>query len=155
MGRARDLADLIADPPPSLSEVEALIAAAGGGGGGITLLGTITATGTSASLTGLDLTEYKFLLIEFEGLSHSSAGNATFGVGSTGQFSPSVAGSSIMEGFVQVSLDTGNALGIIGDGNTQANVYMGLTGITNASTSVAINNLQGFDGGVAMVYGLK
>ena len=132
---------------------------------GTTLLGTIaTTSGTSVTLSGLTLTEYKYLWLEFRGVSTAAGGAALFfnsGVvaratpGSSSGTSESTNGSAI------VWLGTG-VFSSWAAANNQASgvattVYSGVCGITNASTSVTFGDAfsNTFDAGSILVYGVK
>lgn len=115
------------------------------------LLGTIsTVSGASASLTGLNLAPYKFLKMVWQYVSHNdSLGPQAFRIGSasvTGNLDRSVSANFMSE----VELSTGLAVGYGPQSGS------GLSGITNASTTVTISPSGGaFDGGSVRVYGAK
>ena len=118
---------------------------------GLVLLGTLTTTsGTSQTLTGLALADYKFLMFDFVGVSHGTADvQASFRVGGVDVIS-NVDRAENIYGTVLVSLTSGRVGFGLSDSTTNN------TGYSTASTSVSVStNVNGFDAGSIRVYGLK
>jgi len=131
-------------------------------GGGMTLLGTITTTsGSSQSISGLDLTSYKQLTIVFNRVSHGDGTNNRFYLLGTSsaddvQISGGFSNSTLVAGFVFVDLSTGVASATLGEGSSSTNPYPAVTAITNSSTAVSVAVSAGsFDAGSVLVYGVK
>jgi hypothetical protein len=132
--------------------------------GGVTLLGTLTTTsGSSQTLSGLTLTDYKFLLLYINDV--SSTGNSAsliFG-GNTGHkiVGPSNTGSDSWVGSVLVDLAisrfAANIASATVDFSGGASLgFAGPCGLTNASTSVTISmSGRNFDAGSIRIYGVK
>lgn len=122
------------------------------------LLGTLTTTsGTSQSLTGLTLTGYKQLVLEFNGVSHSSASNSRLDLGA-GAIANTISAANLINGTVWVSLATGIATSVL-SAVALPSSSIGLnaqTGYSTATTTVtlAISN-PSFDAGSVRVYGVK
>lgn len=124
---------------------------------GYVLLGTITTTsGSTQTLSGLNLSSYKFLLVFFSGVSSTSTGNILLGS------CPVTAGTISADTyylFTNVDLVTGycTATGSASTANGVAlSTRVGLTGITTSSTSVSVSVTAGtFDAGSVRVYGIK
>jgi hypothetical protein len=122
--------------------------------GGITSLGTATTTsGTSATVSGLTLTDYKFLIISLNGVS-CNTNSRKLNVSSSTTVST---GAEITENidsgetaFVQAFLNLAN-------GVASGNNLGGLSGITNASTSVnlVLSGSGSFDAGSFTVFGIR
>jgi hypothetical protein len=129
--------------------------------GGMTLLGTLTTTsGSSVSLTGLDLTSYKMLQFVFNGVSHNYPTSRSFLIG-TGQVQSGVASGDTTNGMVWVSLSNGIAVPILSTGALPANQNnntISQTGYSTATTTVTLSITAGavaFDAGSVLVYGVK
>lgn len=130
-------------------------------GGGVTLLGTVSAaSGNSVSLTGLTLTNYKFLHIYFTGISLSGSAPANLYFSSnnanTGQGTISATlESATYHGFAAIDLSTG-VLAMIRSGDL-TNSLVG--NITTSSTAVYFRweSTKTFDGagGQFKIYGVK
>ena len=130
---------------------------------GVRLLGTLTTTsGASQTLSGLTLTQYKFIIVR---LIEVSSTIATYfriqgGAGSTVNISQlmTTAG-SLMHGEISIELASGNAwyISAIGNaGNSQSSVVMTLTSVTTAVTSITFSAFTGtFDAGTIRVYGVR
>jgi hypothetical protein len=125
------------------------------------LLGTLTTTsGSTQTLSGLDLTPYKFVYAVFDGVSADiTGGNLTFAGLAT---AVSAVGSATIRGFFNIDLSDGTAtwalVNIGGSvGNTSAATFnVGTTSLTNASTSVSVSTASGsFDAGSIRIYGMK
>lgn len=112
------------------------------GAGGMTLLGTLTTTsGTTQTLSGLTLTNYKYLSISFNNVGYSSGTtNAnlllnTYNIARSGSSTDSTS----MYGFNTIDLSSGAAQSSIIVGNVATNTTNSLT--LNANTNV-IGNLS-------------
>jgi hypothetical protein len=118
--------------------------------GGHTLLGTIDASsGTSLTLTGLDLTDYQILFLVADGVGASSAGGAVSLEG-VEIFNP---GSSTYDGMAWVDLTSGVVVAVGEAASTTTNG--GNTGLTTASTSFTISIVtNAFDAGEFKAYGV-
>jgi hypothetical protein len=139
--------------------VTAAIAAAVAAVQSMTLLGTLTTTsGTTQSLTSLTLTGYKQLVLEFNGVSHSSGSNSnlTFGAG---QLATGLTSSNVVTGMVWVSLVTGIAVSIFSTNalpNSNNSGQNAQTGYSTATTTVTLTvSNPSFDAGSVLVYGVK
>ncbi len=119
---------------------------------GLTLLGTLnTTSGNSATLSSLVLTDYKYLLFDFNGSAASGGG----GDRKVGGVAVSATGGSPFYGQVFVSLQTGRTWGgVAADGNTSS-IYVGNTSYTTATTSVTVSTGGTFTAGSVRVYGMK
>ena len=127
----------------------------------IGFLGTITTTsGSSQSLSGLTLTNYKFLLFVWNAVSQNATGG-TFGIGAATACMNVLSASAAngISGLAWVELSTGIVVSAstevasgIGSGGT---IKVGATGYSTATTSVAVNTSGTFDAGSVRVYGLK
>lgn len=125
--------------------------------GGMTLLGTLS-TGAQ-TLSGLVLTDYKQLFLDFNGVSHNN-GTATNLLVGAGQIHTNVTNSDLLVGGVWVSLWTGIAMPILtrngGGLPTSPSALMAQTGYSNATTSVGASFSAGtVDAGSVRVYGVK
>ena len=126
---------------------------------GLTLIGTLTTTsGTTQTLSPIDLTLYKFLFCWVSGVSFTTTGTLTLnGVAVTGALSSTANGNI---GGIQVDLTTGTFMANIDDLSTAALVsgastpYSGRNGITTASTSITFAGGT-FDAGAIYVYGMN
>ena len=125
--------------------------------GSWTSLGTIsTASGTTVTLSSLTLTSYKALVLVWTGV--SAVGNSsTISMNGVTIVSPSPAGSSSTEGWINIDLTTGvGACHMVNSATaTQQHTTVFLSGITTASTSVSATSSSGFDAGSIVVYGIK
>lgn len=128
--------------------------------GGITLLGTITTTsGASQTLSGLTLTDYKFLKLVYKGVSPN--GVANFYIDTTACFViVSNNANNLIRGIIDLDLSDGtyaaNLAVLVGSSSAASVPYSGKTGITTASTSVTVGLSAGaFDAGSIEVYGVK
>jgi hypothetical protein len=124
------------------------------------LLGTLTTTsGSTQTLSGLVLTDYKFIFMTFNAVSMSAATYFRVGGGS-GPRSYATSGSGdSLNGHCNIDLQ--NGIGSLSTSETGTTVAAGLfsanlTGFTNASTSVSITTNTGtFDAGSVRIYGVK
>lgn len=119
------------------------------------LLGTLTTTsGSAQTLSGLVLTDYKFLQFTLNGVS-TSGSTGTIGLGPiTDLFGPAAGGSSV-SGMAWVDLGNGVATAptkLAAD----SRVGTGASGYSTATTSVSVNVSAGtFDAGSIRIYGVK
>lgn len=122
------------------------------------LLGTIaTTSGSTVTLSGLDLTNYRGLVCVFNGVSFNSTSAATIaGARCSEAISTSL---STLRGAVWVDLFTGVFWSVVGDASGGGNAaYGGSTGYSTSTTSVsfaAAAGLASFDAGSIHVYGVK
>lgn len=135
-------------------------------GGSVTLLGTITTTsGASQTLSGLDLTSYKKLIIEVDGVS-SSANPASLYIVSSSLIigAANSTGSNAWYGVFDLLLSSGMISGQSSVQNPAAppsalsapTNYMNRTGYSTATTSITFGVTAGaFDAGSVLVYGVK
>lgn len=146
--------------------VTGTVTATGGvvGAGGMTLLGTLTTTsGTTQTLSGLSLTNYKYLFITIQNVSFSNNAslikepNAVLISRNT-----DLAGESLW-GTMLVDLSTGtfssatsNSTSGAGEKGQQGTTYTGRVAWSTANTSLVFGTDQGgtFDAGSIKVYGL-
>lgn len=128
----------------------------------MTLLGTIpTTSGTAVSLSGLNLTGYKYLRIFIEGVS-TSAGTAAILFVDSKQFTQgNGAASNGWYGVLDIELATGlyvstvNAAAALTGG--AAGSFAGQTSYSNATTTLSFTMTGGtsLDAGALVVYGVK
>jgi hypothetical protein len=126
---------------------------------GSTLLGTIlTTSGSSQSLTSLDLTPYKFLRLVFEAV---STDNASWVLRVDGiQISGTFAAANLLRGAMEIQLSNGVFWASLASAATNASAvataYCGDTDITTATTTVTVSTSAGaFDLGNVRVYGIR
>lgn len=127
--------------------------------GGMTLLGTLTTTsGSTQTLSGLTLTNYKQLIFEFNGVSHNSGTSQTISVGSA-QIAAGISAANLVYGIVNVSLNSGISTAVLSRNTLPAVAtegYCGASGYSTATTSVSVSVGGGaFDAGSIRVYGMK
>lgn len=121
---------------------------------GTTSLGTAnTTSGTSATVSGLTLTDYKFLIISLNGVS-CNTNSRKFNVSSS-----TTAGTGAE---ITGNLDNGDTAFVqaflnLANGTASGNSLGGLSGITNASTSVnlVLSGSGSFDAGSFTVFGVR
>lgn len=124
--------------------------------GGMTLLGTLaTTSGTSVTLSGLTLTDYKSLFVTYSGIIFAGADTLTFGTLAVGTV---FSGTSQGWGAFWVDLTSGACGGgharIVSSAGVQA--VGGSSGVTTASTSVTFtSSTSSFVAGSILVYGVK
>lgn len=136
--------------------------------GGMTLLGTMTTTtGTSQSLSGLDLTPYKQVVLVFQAVSHNDATARTMLVGTSTSDDIQVSGGSVAStafanGTVWIDLANGYFSAALGSNTAASSIFgtpnatCGDLTITNASTSISVAFAAGtFDNGSVRVYGVS
>lgn len=125
---------------------------------GMVVLGTLTMSGSSQSLPGLNLTSYKQLLFDFNGVSHNAGSNQNVSVGA-GVVQTNITATDAANGQVWVSLWSGVATPLLSRGALPAsfsNNQNAQTGYSNATTSVAVSISGGaFDAGSIRIYGVK
>lgn len=120
------------------------------------LLGTLaTTSGSTVTLSGLDLTNYRSLVCVFDGVSMG----ATVGVQIAGIRCTSNLASAggTLSGVVWVDLFTGVFGAFVGENTaTGSGVFGGDTGYSTATTSISFATTSGnFDAGSIHVYGVK
>ena len=143
--------------------------------GGVTHLGTMTTTsGTTQTLSGLDLSIYNVLMISINQVSHSGGASGQielgFGVGADFGFGNPASSTQGMNHLYFIDLSTNNfwamcdsALAIITTGSSknngfnQSGIYEKAQNLQVASTTVHVSMENGytFDNGSVEVYGLK
>lgn len=125
--------------------------------GSHTLLGTITTTsGTTQTLSGLTLTDYKFLLLMVNGVSNGSGGTFYLtSVLAARTFAIPASGGVEVSGNILIDLSTGVFSSSCGVTSGTPSNYGGLSGISSASTSVSVLSSNAFDLGSIKVYGVK
>jgi len=126
--------------------------------GSVVLLGTMTTTsGTSQSLTGVDLSSYSTVYMEVIGVScGNTSGLMVLGPG-LGYFSNTLSNSvNTWDGFATVNLTSGRIVGVLSlsNGGT-AQIVSGSTGLTRASTTLTVTCGSPFDAGQIIFYGIK
>jgi hypothetical protein len=127
--------------------------------GGTTLLGTInTTSGSTQTLSSLDLTSYKFLRVVLIGVSTSST-SGTLELNSARVFSSFTSSADTARGIVDVDLTAGTYTAMVGNAGTNSftaspSTIAGDSSITTATTSVSIScSVGNFDAGSVLVYG--
>lgn len=121
------------------------------------LLGTLTTTsGSTQTLSGLTLTNYKFLIFVWNGVSQNATGG-TFSVGgATGcMVSLTGAASNTVSGMAWVELATGLLLAVSAETGSTTKTAIGASGYSTATTSVSVSTSGTFDAGSVNVYGQK
>lgn len=129
---------------------------------GMTVLGTLTLTGTtSQSLTGLNLTNYKQLLFDVNGVSHNSGTSQTLSIGAADVITGATAGDNIY-GNIWVSLWNGIAVPSLTRNNTipaglaTGGMQISQSGYSTATTTItAAISAGSFDAGTIRVYGIR
>lgn len=134
------------------------------------LLGTLTTTsGTTAVLSGLDLTSYSAIFISINRCSHNSGSNQEFQLldanGSTYlSINSATAASAFVSGICQISLINGAIASNIGTNATSttplvdspSGTVAGITTFSTSATSFTFRFAAGnFDNGSISVYGVK
>jgi len=119
------------------------------------LLGTLTTTsGSSQTLSGLVLTDYKFLHFTLNGVSTSST-SGTVGLGPVSDLFGPATGGATVSGMGWVDLGNGIATAATRV-STVSTVGAGASGYSTATTSVSVNVSSGtFDAGSIRIYGVK
>jgi hypothetical protein len=140
-------------------------------GGGQTLLGTLSPTsGNSTTLSGLTLTNYRLLQIEFDSIVVGTGSRLAFDSATGAQFTDSVSTGS--SGFALISLEAGTFFShVVTDSSSTAasatfagtapagiQPYYGRCALTRSSTSVTIalvSTTRTFTSGTIRIYGMK
>lgn len=120
------------------------------------LLGTLTTTsGTTVTLSGLDLTKFRFIKFVFNGVSFAGAGNQNFSIGGALAFQ-STSSAGLVTGIAEIDLFNGKGASF-GQETSQTGQSNSLSStITNASTSVSVTTSpNAFDAGSIRVYGVQ
>lgn len=127
--------------------------------GGMTLLGTLaTTSGSTQTLSSLDLTSYKCLLVSLNGVSTSLQTSilSMAGVAVTGTLTTNANG---WTGTFLVDLSTGifgSGVAAIPTGNSSSGGGIGRTSISTTTTSLSFTiNTGNFDAGSITIYGVK
>ena len=113
-------------------------------------------TGSSINtltVSGLNLTEYEFLIIEASGVTSSSAGALNIGGNQIGSL-PTTVGAF---GIFTIPLTSGRGFGRLASVGTIADYFLIDLGITNSTTSItfSIGLTQNFTGGSFRFYGVR
>jgi hypothetical protein len=120
------------------------------------LLGTLTTTsGTTVTLSGLDLTKFRFIKFVFNGVSFAGAGSQNFSIGGAVAFQLSASANTVT-GIVEIDLFNGKG-GSFGGETAVGGASNGMSStITTASTSVSVTTTpNAFDAGSIRVYGVQ
>lgn len=132
--------------------------------GSITLLGTLTTTsGTTQTLSGLTLTDYKTLQVFINNCSTNAGSAASLRLESIIVIDTAVTNVGSVWGCVSIDLSNGAFGAALGTGiATTANTSVGSNSrsgkmpVTNANTSLIFSwNIGSFDAGSILVYGVK
>jgi hypothetical protein len=133
------------------------------GAKGLTLLGTLTTTsGTSQTLSGLDLTPYKHLIVDIDRVSMSGTTGA-FQMGGKLLMTNSATAANMFVGHALVNLETGNYHAVLAtvsssavDTGAVATGVIGDCAYSTATTSISFATTVGnFDAGQIKVYGVN
>lgn len=130
---------------------------------GMTLLGTLTTTsGTTQTLSGLNLTSYKELVCYIRNVSHNSGTSQNLRINLRTCSSTIQSGNIFGWGVVRLSLLDGTGFGIVDDfsgseGEANQNTRIFTSSVTTANTSVSFTWALGasFDLGSILVYGVN
>lgn len=120
------------------------------------LLGTITTTsGSTQTLSGLNLTSYKFVVAVIDGVQTSPTSTPVFAGVSTTSTS-----TGPLRGFIMIDLSDGTSsfnVAIMNDtvGSRSAAGLIANTNVTTASTSISITTSNTFSAGTIRIYGMK
>ena len=119
------------------------------------LLGTlVTTSGASQTLSGLNLTSYKFLKLFVNAVSATAAFNLTLDGIIAGQSSGAAA--NVVDGVIDIDLATGVFNGSVGVMANNAFIYAGRCSYRTSSTSITLGTNSGtFDAGSIAVYGIR
>lgn len=148
---------------PTSAAVKSYTDTALAGAASVTFLGTIsTASGSTVTLSGLNLTSYKFLQCFLSSVSiNNSTGGAVYITSFIGGRIVAQSGSSTrsLNGGIIVDLATGVFSASSSHGGSLSDSFAigGSSGLTTASTSVSFIGAAGagFNGGSIRVYGVK
>lgn len=134
---------------------------------GFTLLGDLSTTsGSSVSISSLDLTGYKYLFVTFNSVSHNdTTGSRFYLIGNSTaddvQVTPTQGNTTLYSGHIIISLVSGSWNGCM-VGHTAANSYNTGTSVggdlpvTTASTAISVAPSSGsFDNGSILIYGVR
>lgn len=122
---------------------------------GVTLLGTLNMSGSGQSLTGQNLTGYKFLRAVFNGVSTVAS---TYDISFCGGLVVNNAANSVSYfGTADVDLATTIVTSVMGGGvGVAVQSQAGVGTVTNASTTISVSiSGSSFDAGSVRVYGIK
>ena len=128
-----------------------------------TLLGTLTTTsGNSHTLSGLTLTDYKFLFLSVNGVSATLSTYMRWATNNSHRITAELGVNSLFwSGNIIVDLATSKFAANIAESSAAASLpadygYGGPCALTNASTSVTISlNTGNFDAGSIIIYGVR
>lgn len=133
-----------------------------------TLVNNVTVgTGTSVTYSGLTLTDYKILIISFNGVSNNATtatGRLYLASGSLGQIAANLGtATDVVYGSVYIDLSTGNYWANTGSISTtsptagvSSNTFIGICAYTTSSTSISLyTGGASFDAGSVYIYGVK
>jgi hypothetical protein len=120
------------------------------------LLGTLTTTsGSAQTLSGLVLTDYKFLHFTLNGVSTTTTTSETIGIGPLSNLFGTVTTSAhVASGMAWIDLTNGIATSATRTAGA-VNVGTGSSGYSTATTSVSVTTSGTFDAGTVLVYGVK
>ena len=129
------------------------------------LLGTLnTTSGSTVTLTSLDLTPYKYLFIAVNGVSTIAgiSGTKTFSIAGCIIVSVTATTFGALRGICLIDLSSGAGTSSIADitgaapsSSTTPNNAVLRTSLTTASTSISVSANETFDAGSVLVYGAK
>lgn len=143
------------DNDTSIATTAFVAAALAAVAGAVTDLGTVaTTSGTSQSLSSLNLTGYKILRVILNGISAGASGSLSIGSLVLGAWTNNANNIST---WVDIDLATGIAVGYSqgSPGPLNTTGTGGACGITNASTAVTLSSGTAFDAGSFKVQGIK
>jgi hypothetical protein len=147
----KDEDNMASDSATALPSQQSVKAYVDSQAGGLTLLDSATPSGTTYTVSGLTLTDYKALYISMSNVSVSVTDQSgSFGGLTLGTIASAAGGT---DGQIWVDLATGFMQGAIVGG-----AYVnGATGYITSSTSVAfaVDGGVSFDGGTIAIYGVK
>ena len=119
-------------------------------------LGTLnTTSGSTQTLSGLVLTDYKFLHFTLNGVSTTTTTSATVGLGSSSSLFGTVTTSAhVVSGMAWVDLTNGVATCAT---RTAGSIHVGTgsSGYSTATTSISVTTSGTFDAGAVLIYGVK
>lgn len=123
-------------------------------GGGLTRLGSLsTATGSSVTLSSLNLTNFKMLEFHLRDVDNSTTSNLVLNGTTVFGLPPLLPG---LTGFLKLDLSDGSTTGIIVDNIDTNRRSVATTTVTTATTSLTFSVSSGtFDGGSIVVFGEK
>lgn len=124
----------------------------------VALLGTlVTTSGTTQTLSGLNLTTYPTLYISVDNVSHNSGTTQGLQLGTASVQTTNRTGTNLLSGPIFAYFGSGWSVGAIEGTATSFSVRMGATGYTTATTSISFTWSAGaaFDSGTIRVYGFK